>query len=275
MRKTKGKRYSKKEIMENSSNPSQKKEKRKTSPIYTIIILICVAVIIYSIYNIVLWAIENKRNNDLLKDVQSATTITREDVVIDEQPVVKISYDLTELIKRNSDTVGWVYMPNSRIDYPVVQASDNSFYLTHSFNKTENSAGWIFADYLCDVKNSKNVVIYGHNRKDASMFGSLKMVHDDDWLSNPANHYITFADLNGTGIYKIFSVFVANDDTVNSYLNVSFKSDEEFRNYLKKIQKTSSQKFDTNIENTERIITLYTCHGMNNQRLLVFAAKVL
>ena len=286
MSRTKGKRFADKkskksaeniEKRENNSSGKVKQTnlKKKNKKLYNIIILICICVIIYSLYNIVKWAIENKKNNELLSEVQNIAHITHEEIVINEQPVVKSNYDLTELLNRNPNTVGWIYVPNTKIDYPVVQANDNDYYLTHSFNNTENSAGWVFADSSCDVKKSQNVVIYGHNRKDRSMFGSLKNVQDDEWLSNPSNHYITFANLDDTGIYKIFSVFVVNDEHVNSYLETDFTSDEAFKTYLRKIKNTSYQQFDTDIENTEKIITLYTCYGANNQRLLVFAAKVL
>ncbi|MBR2704920.1 MAG: class B sortase [Clostridia bacterium] len=277
MSRSKGRRFAdKRELEFSGDNTIQKtKTKKKCKAIYNVIILICLAVIIYSLYNIIVWAIENKKNNDLLADMQNIAGITHEEVVVDDLSLVKTNYDFAELLKRNPDTVGWVYVPNSKIDYPVVQSSDNDFYLNHSFDKSTNSAGWVFADSSCNARTSKNVIIYGHNRKDRSMFGSLKIVQDDEWLSNPQNHYITFANLDESGIYKIFSVFVVNDEHVNSYLETDFSSDEAFKAYLKKIKNSSYQQFDTDIENTESIITLYTCYGANNQRLLVFAAKVL
>lgn len=272
MSRTNGKRF---KGNGDKNNINSTNNKRKSKTLYNIIIFICVCVIIYSLYNIVIWVIENKKNNDILTDMQSITGVTHEEVIVDDKPFVKRNYDFTELLKKNSKTVGWVYVPNSKIDYPVVQYNDNDYYLTHSFNNTENSAGWVFADSSCNVLSSQNVIIYGHNRKDLSMFGSLKKVYDDEWISNPENNYITFANLEETGIYKIFSAFVVNDENVNSYLQTDFSSEESFKNYVKKIKNTSNQKFDTDIENTEKIITLYTCYGMNNQRLLVFATKIL
>lgn len=286
MSRTKGKRFAdkheqkrlkkKNQIFQDDTNLNEKKSKKKKNKLfYNIIIIICLCVIAYSLYNIIKWAIENKQNNDLLADVQNLANIKHEEVVIDDNPITVAHYDFTELLKKNVDTVGWVYVPNSKIDYPVVQTTNNDYYLNHSFDRKENSAGWVFADTACDVKTSKNVVIYGHNRKDTSMFGSLKNVFEDSWISVPENNYITFANLDETGVYKIFSAFVVNDEHVESYLNCNFKSDEEFKAYLKKIKSSGNQSFDTDIENAEKIITLYTCYGMNNQRLLVFAVKVL
>lgn len=248
--------------------------KKNSRVIYNIIIAICLIVIAFSLYKIINWVIENNKNKSILEDIQAVAQITHEDVIINNRHIEKASYSFTELLQKNPQTIGWVHVPNSNIDYPVVQTTDNDFYLTHSFDKSTNSAGWVFADYSCKIPSSQNIVIYGHNRRDRSMFGSLKNVLEDDWKNNPDNQYITFADLNETGIYKIFSVFVCNDEDVNSYLSTDFNSNEEFKVYLNKLKNNSTQSYDTDIENAEKMITLYTCYGMNNQRLLVFAVKV-
>lgn len=248
--------------------------KKNSKVIYNIIIAVCLIVIAFSLYKIINWVIENNKNKSILEDIQSVTPITHEEVIINSQPIEKISYSFIELLKRNPQTIGWVHVPNSNIDYPVVQATDNDFYLNHSFDKSANSAGWVFADYSCKIPDSQNTIIYGHNRKDRSMFGSLKNVLEDDWKADQNNEYITFANLNETGIYQIFSVFVCNDVDVNSYLSVNFESDDDFNKYVKKIKDMSIQNYDTNVEDVDKMITLYTCYGMNNQRLLVFAVKV-
>ena len=156
-----------------------------------------------------------------------------------------------------------------------MQYADNDYYLTHSFDKSENSAGWVFADYRSDCTNlSYNTVIYGHNRKDQSMFGSLKNVLDYNWLSNEDNLYINFSTLNEDHVYKIFSTFVCNDKDVGAYIQTYFSNDEEFASYIQNIKNYSSHNFDTDISNTTQIITLYTCYGLNNQRLLVCASLV-
>lgn len=264
MRSKKGKRFAEKH--------STKKKKNKL--IYNIIIIICIIVILFSAYNITLWLIENNNNNSLISDIQSDTNITEEIIMINNEPITKNHYDFSELLNKNSQTVGWISVPNTNINYPVVQNTDNDYYLNHSFNKSSNSAGWIFADYTCDCINSKNVILYGHNRKDKSMFGSLKNVLDDDWRANSSNLYINFSNLNESHVYKIFSVFVCNDTNVDSYLKINFKTDTELKNYVQKLKNISSYKFDTDVENPQKIITLYTCHGLNNQRLIVCATMV-
>lgn len=250
------------------------KTKRKTNIISKIIIFICIIIIIFSLYNIVTWILENYNNNSLLNDVQAKTIITQEPIIIDGKNINKRNYDFSELLTKNPQTVGWIYVPNTNIDYPVVQTDNNDYYLNHSFNNSTNSAGWVFADYRSDTHNSCNVVIYGHNRKDKSMFGTLKNVLNEDWRSYEENLYISFATPEGTHIYRIFSAFICNDSDVNSYLETSFTSSENFNKYIQKLQKRSAYNFNTNLENTEKMITLYTCYGLNNQRLVVYAALV-
>lgn len=250
------------------------KPKKKNKLIYNVIIFICLVTIAFSSYKIINWAIENKKNGSIKTELISSAHVTQQEVIVNDIPLQKASYDFTDLLKRNPQTVGWIYVPNSNIDYPVVQTTDNDFYLNHSFDKSVNSAGWVFAEHSCNPQDSQNVIIYAHNRKDRSMFGSLKNVFEDDWNANLDNHYITFADLNETGIYQIFSAFVCNDSDVNSYLSTDFSTNDNFRAYLEKIKKSSLQNYNVDLSNTEKIITLYTCYGMNNQRLLVFAAKV-
>lgn len=283
MSRTKGKRFKEKTKKEKRSKhldydkntkATRKKEKKKTSIISKIIIIICIIVIIFSLYNIICWFLENHNSNSLLSDIQSKTTITQEQIVVDGENINKRNYDFSELLQSNSQTVGWIYVPNTNIDYPVVQTNNNDYYLNHSFDNSTNSAGWVFADYRCNTYESSNVIIYGHNRKDKSMFGSLKNILNEEWRSNEENLYINFATPDGTHVYRIFSTFICNDSNVNSYLETSFSSEEDFNNYIQKTKNRSAYDFNTNLENTEKIITLYTCHGLNNQRLLVFAALV-
>ena len=164
---------------------------------------------------------------------------------------------------------------NTNINYPVVKYTDNDYYLNHSFDNTENSAGWVFADYQnqCDGSDY-NTVIYGHNRKDKSMFGSLKNVLKSDWYSNEDNLFINFSTLNESHVYKIFSTIICNEKDVGAYTKTQFTDDTDFSNYIQMLNNSSNHNFKTDISETSHIITLYTCHGLNNQRLLVYATLV-
>ena len=277
MSRTKGKRYADKHAAKGFQTLGQKNKKRKLKNIiFNTIIILCVIAIIISLYNIIIWIIENNNSKKMLNDIYGEVKVTEEDITLYDTVIKKRHYDLQSLLAKNADTVGWVYVNNTNIDYPVVIADDNYFYLTHSFDKSVNSAGWIFADYRCDFsKNNYNCVVYGHNRKDASMFGSLQRVLGEEWYSTEENLYINFSSITkGDHVYRIFATFVCNDEDVSGYTQTHFNSKEEFQAYVKKLEKHSSHDFGTDVENAEEMLTLYTCYGLNNQRLLVCAVLV-
>lgn len=283
MENNKGKNLSDKEYKKNaeqkeeqvSNNTNNLNQSNKTRISFNLVSIICFIAIIFSLYKIICWFFENQNNTKILSNIQSQTQVTQEQISVDGEIVNKFNYDFTNLLATNKNTVGWIYVPNTNIDYPVVQHTDNDYYLTHSFDNTQNSAGWIFADYRNNCDNlDYNTVIYGHNRKDKSMFGSLKNVLNSDWYSNEENLYINFSTLTENHVYKVFSTFVCNDADVPSYINTSFSSPDEFNSYLQKLKNASSYNFNTDLENTEHIITLYTCYGLNDQRLLVCAKLI-
>lgn len=257
------------------ANKKTKKSRKRKNTIFNVIILICIVAIVFSSYNIAKWFIDNKNSKKLLNNIHDQVSVTEEQINVNDKTIKKFHYDLSKLISQNQDTVGWIHVSNTNIDYPVVQSTDNDFYLNHSFDKSQNSAGWVFADYRSNCSNlGYNTVIYGHNRKDQSMFGSLQTVLKEEWYTNEDNLYVHFSTVNEDHVYRIFSTFVCNDEHVNAYTQTDFSNEQEFKNYLQKLVNCSSRDYETDISETQQIITLYTCYGINNQRLLVCAALV-
>ena len=106
------------------------------------------------------------------------------------------SVDFTELLKQNGDTVAWIIMNNTNINYPIVQAKDNDYYLKRDFNKDKNQAGWIFADFRNNFNNfNSNMILYGHGRKDGVMFGSLNKALKSSWYKDPNNQIIQLSTI--------------------------------------------------------------------------------
>ncbi len=166
---------------------------RKFHPFLLILTIISLAAIAWSSYYIWQWAMENKSANDYVDHLRSTMSF-EEIITIDENTQEQIkSVDFSQIRAENSDVVGWIRVNNSKIDYPVVHTTDNDFYLTHSYNKQYNSAGAIFADYRnsCDGTD-KNLVLYGHNRKDGSMFGTENKALQKSWCSDEENQIITY-----------------------------------------------------------------------------------
>lgn len=177
-----------------------------------------------------------------------------------------------ELKNLNPDTTGWVEIAGTNIDYPFVQTSDNDFYLNHSFNRAENSAGWIFLDYRNDPKNlSKNTILYGHGRFDNTMFGSLKNILTSGWLNNPDNYYIRLSTESKNTLWQVFSAYKI--PTTNDYIAVNFATDADFLNWANKLKSRSAYDFGLELSAADYVLTLSTCY--NESEKVVLHAKLL
>ena len=181
----------------------EKQKSKKTLFIIRIMQLIFLILLIYSSLCIIVWAKNNKENKEIISNIEKSVEI---DSTNDEEHKYKVNFE--KLKQENSDTVAWLKVENTNIEIPVVQAKDNSYYLTHNFNKKYNVAGWVFADYKNKFdETDKNIVVYGHNMRDDSMFGSLKNVINEEWYDNKDNQYITFITENEYQTYQIFSIY--------------------------------------------------------------------
>ncbi len=237
------------------------KDKKRIFSIIVYILLLCLMV--YSGFKIFKWQKENMHNDDIKEKINSAVSF---------QDNNKYKVDFESLKKQNNDTVAWIKVNNTNIEYPIVKSSDNEFYLNHSFDKSDNTAGWIFADYKnkFDGKD-KNIVIYGHNRKDNSMFGSLKNVLNEEWYNNSENTDIVFITQNENRIYKVFSVYQIEKE--DYYIRTEFNNDSEFEKFIKTLKQRSIKNFNTDVSKNDRIITLSTCAGNDNYRVVLHAKK--
>ena len=133
-------------------------------------------ILIYSLIEIVKWYIHNKQNEEIMQEISSAVTIAApEEQATETEETYKIDFNALKQV--NGDTVAFLKVNGTEIEYPIVKTKNNDFYLKHSFDKTYNAAGWIFADYRNKLDGSdKNIVIYGHNRKNGTMFSSLRNI---------------------------------------------------------------------------------------------------
>lgn len=184
-----------------------------------------------------------------------------------------ISVDFNNLKDINNETVGWINVVGAGINYPYVQTKDNSYYLTHSFDKTYNIGGWVFLDYRNKSNNSdKNTIIYAHGGINFAMFGPLKNLYTSkDWFNNKDNHYIKISTEEYNLVYKVFSLYVI--PTTSDYLYINFDSLDSYQAFLDKIIKRSYYNFETEVNSNNRIITLSTCY--NKKEKLVIHGKLI
>ena len=179
-------------------------------------------------------------------------------------------YDFDELKKINSDIVGYIEVDNTEVSYPVVKSSDNSYYLNHSFDGEKNEIGSIFLDYRNDLDNlSKNNIIYGHGRLDNTMFGSLNNLLDSNNLDSKESYYITLSTPNSIMTFKIFSVYTIPKE--GYYIKTYFSSNKYFKEFLETILKRSIYNFNTDLNTSDKILTLSTCKDNFGKRVVVHA----
>ena len=235
------------------------------------IILMCffTALLIYSGTKIVIWYMNNQNNKKISDEIAEFVTVdeTKEDN--EEKYVV----DFEKLKEKNSDIVAWLKVNGTNIETTVVKTTNNDYYLTHNFNKEYNSAGWIFADYKNKVDGTdKNLVIYGHNMRDDSMFGSLKWVINEDWYNNEDNKYITLITENETQVYEVFSVYQTEKE--DYYIQTNFNTEKEFNTFAQTIKKRSKKDFNVDVNKEDNILTLSTCANNNKYRVVLHAKKI-
>lgn len=204
------------------------------------------------------------------------------------------------LLEINPDTVGWVEIADTNIALPVVQIPDdpkgNSYYLNHNFYGEKKQAGAIFADYrnkVTALEQSDNILLYGHNEDNDTMFGDLDKYKQDRngaaprWTENALEFYkthptFTFNTNYETATYKIFAYFVTSVEEsleleplfdYNNYL--SFPTQARYDEFMENIQKRNMIATDIDCQYGDKFVTLSTCSNeYSESRLVVFGRKV-
>ena len=234
----------------------------KIKIITLIITVFCFVGIITTSALIINWNKDVNTNNEIQKRIEKF-------IESDEQSNININFN--ELRKINSDTIGYIEVANTNIKYVVVQGKDNSYYLSHNFEKKKNIAGWIFMDYKNKADGTdKNLVIYGHDTSDGTMFGSLSNLLEEKRIKNKDNLIINFVTDQGLKKYKIFSIYTIKPEEY--YITTKFNEDE-FVKFKKKIKERSKFKIETDLDN-KNIITLSTCQNHGLERIAVHAVEI-
>ena len=251
---------------------------------FRIISIITIIVCLIYIGN---WYLENRRNANMLKEVTESSIVNTQTIQVpintaesddsNHPKTVEVQayeLDFDKLFSVNKSTVGWISVPNTSINYPVAQATNNDFYLSHSFDNSSNTAGWIFADYRNKFDGTdKNIIIYGHNRVDTSMFATLKNTQKPNWYNNSNNKYITFTTPSGVNVYEVFSVYTIKSETY--YLTTDFRNDEDYQEFLNTLKSRSIHDFGTSLNSEDSILTLSTCDATGKSRVIVHAKKIM
>ena len=179
---------------------------------------------------------------------------------------------ISELALDNTDCIGWVRIENTKIDFPVMQTKDDpEYYLRRNFNKKHSNLGTPFADAACDIEYSKNIIIYGHNMKDGTMFSDLmKYKRKEYGINNPIIQLIT---PNGCDRYIVCAVAkVKPDDNWYTYIN---ETDEDIFNKIRdKVEDEALYTINGGLQYEDFYLTLSTCeYSQKDGRFIVIAKR--
>lgn len=269
----------------------KKKRKLKWKNIIALIIfLVCFIILFFALKDVIKWKLDSNKIEQQVEEIQEIVEVEEveetEEVEIIEQveeiPKANpywdyinmnlINVDFNELKKINSNTKGWIQVNGTNINYPFVQAKDNKYYLTHSFDKSYNNAGWVFLDYRNNINSlSKNTIIYAHGRLDTTMFGSLKNILKSGWLNNTNNYVVKLSTETENTLWQVFSVY--HIPTTSDYIRTEFSSNEEFTTWAKMLIDRSSHNFNTTVNENDNVLTLSTCY--NDTDKVVLHAKLI
>ncbi|MGB5824335.1 MAG: class B sortase [Proteocatella sp.] len=175
---------------------------------------------------------------------------------------------LRELKEKNSDTIAWIEIPGTMIDYPVMQSADNKYYLRKTFGREYNILGSIFADYRnAPSFDDQNTVLYGHNMKDGSMFYDITFLKNQDFYDKYNSITVSLDDRILE--YTLFSVYEVNKDY--DYRSPHYDK-YHFENLLAELKAKSIIQSDIVPTSEDKILTLSTCsYSFNNARLVAHA----
>ncbi len=281
------------EIQENSNTPDNssslteeqptavKKKMRTVDKVIMIIAIIVFAVSLAVIIKTVTEVGINKRQN---KDL--ASLVDGSEQVTNEYGADGILEKYRSAYNANSDLVGWIVVPNTSINHPVVQSSDNNYYLRRSFYKAYQRRGTIFMDYRDHADTlCKNTILYGHNFLDSTMFADLEKYKDIEFYKT--SPVIQFDTIYHKYKWKIISVFYTNaedkDDNGYTFNYIyPFMTNDNFEDYIQELAIRSLYFTNVDVKKTDKILTLSTCtrdmdiagNGETNARFVVVARLV-
>lgn len=218
--------------------------------------------------------ISNSTNNqnNLILSQQNAASEIKETIENSKQEDKNINKDFSKLKEQNPDTVAWLYVKDTEINTPIVQGKDNSYYLTHNFNKEYSAEGWAFADSNNKFPElSTNTVIYGNTYKKTNTLTTLKNILESNWLNNKKNHLITLDTEQERLTFQIFSIYTL--EKTNDYIYTEFTNNEEYQKYLNKSLERSIKNFNINPTTEDKILTL--SNYIEDSEIIVIQAKLI
>lgn len=257
----------------NKKEKHSKKTNRLTKILFIFFIIIFVCGIGYLTYYLYDRNKNNKDNEEILNNIE-----------IDESKITESKTErmiqLEELQKENEEIIGWLEIEGTNINYPVLQTSDNDYYLTHNYKKEKASTGSIFLDKDFDLINgSSNYLIYGHRNKSGLMFEDLMKYAKEDFYKEHTK--IKFTTNKDDSIYEILSVFYSRvyykseQNVFRYYYFVNAENEQEYNDFVKNAKKASIYDTGVTAKYGDQLLTLSTCeYSQEDGRFAVVCKKI-
>ncbi len=227
------------------------KMKKLFSRIFT---MICIVVFSYSLYELSGIGLDYYYNRQVLAEAQEIyNNGIEQKSASDDQSVRKQFLELQEF---NEDIIGWIQIDGTKINYPILQAENNTYYLDRNYKREQSRAGSIFADYRNHLtEENKNFILYGHRMKDETMFNQLTKYLDEDFFDT--HSIIHFDTLYHSYDAIVFSAYYTTTDF--DYIQTDFDTEEEFQSLVDEMKNRSVYATDVSVQEDDTILTLSTC----------------
>ncbi|MBR4020026.1 MAG: class B sortase [Firmicutes bacterium] len=234
------------------------KKKKKGDVLYKIVMAVLVVIILFSLYNIGKILYGYYQGNSQYEEVQEIAKVEEKEEGI----------DFSALKKANGDVKAWIYLEDTVIDYPVMQTTNNDYYLYHMFNGEENGAGSIFIDYRNENPFRDFVtVLHGHRMKDGSMFKPLVQYNDPEFYKT--HKVIEITTPKKKYDCKVFAMATIPADS--DFYQFYFYSDEDRQTYLNNLASWNEISTDVKVSIDDKIVMMSTCTAqLDDNRVCVF-----
>lgn len=197
----------------------------------------------------------------------------------EEEIELEVLEEYQTLYNKNKRLIGWLKIDDTIIDYPVMQTSNNEYYLDHNYNQEYDKNGSLFLDCDCSIyPRSTNLIIYGHHMKSGQMFGQLQKYAKESYAEK--HSVIQFDSIYEKATYQVMYVFYSQvyneDDLVFKYYQfINANSEEEFDSYMKEMEEMSLYDTGVTASYGDSLLTLSTCdHSQTDGRFVVVAKRI-
>lgn len=239
-----------------------------------ILILLLIVLLTISSIKILEQRNEEKKQDIIFEEIQNIVHSEQFDREKVDENVAKVN----ELFKINSDIVGWIKIDNTNINYPVMQnLEQQDYYLRRNFYKEYSIYGTPYIPNECDINNSTNIIIYGHNMTNGKMFGELKKYEKEDFYrKHKIINFYTDKEKKSYEIAFVFKTVVYKENIFKYYNFINCNDEKEYEEFIETCENLSLYDTGVNINCFENLITLSTCeYSKPNGRLVIVAKEIM